>query len=231
MHLIPISSITVGERQRKEFKPEDLASLADSISRLGLIHPIILDETYNLVAGERRLRACRDNLSWTEIPADFTEELDPLTLHLIELEENTRRADLTWQEHNDAVVAYHNLRAKQEGKGWTQAKTAEALGISRATVFNHLNVASAREADPEVSSIQKFSTAINATNRKLERKRATVAQDLRNTETSIDTDSPTPAVKEKKREVPARASVQNVSFLQWAPRARAKYNLSHCDFP
>jgi len=74
MHLIPISSITVGERQRKEFKPEDLASLADSISRLGLIHPIILDETYNLVAGERRLRACRDNLSWTEIPADFTEK-------------------------------------------------------------------------------------------------------------------------------------------------------------
>ena len=63
---ISLSSILVNraERQRRELPNIDI--LADSIKRLGLIHPIVIDRDNNLVAGERRLEACR-TLGWTHI--------------------------------------------------------------------------------------------------------------------------------------------------------------------
>lgn len=63
----PISSISVGERHRRDFG--DLAGLADSISKQGLLQPIGITEDHRLVFGERRLRACRDILGWSEIEA------------------------------------------------------------------------------------------------------------------------------------------------------------------
>jgi ParB family chromosome partitioning protein len=60
-HAIAYSEITISlNRQRKEFDPEALTDLANSIGSVGLLHPIVLRETpsgFVLVAGERRLRA------------------------------------------------------------------------------------------------------------------------------------------------------------------------------
>jgi ParB family chromosome partitioning protein len=64
--VVDISSITVGERIRKEFG--DIDALAASIDELGLLHPIIIDKHHKLLAGERRLRAVK-KLGWTTIPA------------------------------------------------------------------------------------------------------------------------------------------------------------------
>jgi len=64
--VVDISSITVGERIRKEFG--DIDALAASIDELGLLHPIVIDKHHKLLAGERRLRAAQ-RLGWTTIPA------------------------------------------------------------------------------------------------------------------------------------------------------------------
>lgn len=69
---IKISHIKVGERFRKDFG--DLQGLADSIAELGQLHPIGVDSNYNLIFGERRIKACellgRDTVEGSVIHLD-----------------------------------------------------------------------------------------------------------------------------------------------------------------
>lgn len=62
---IPISDIKVGERFRKDLG--DLNPLAKSIREIGLLHPVVINENNELIAGARRLEACK-KLGWTDIP-------------------------------------------------------------------------------------------------------------------------------------------------------------------
>jgi ParB family chromosome partitioning protein len=64
---IPISRIKVGERHRRDLG--DIESLAASIADIGLLHPITVDEDGRLLAGARRLAACKQ-LDWKEIPVN-----------------------------------------------------------------------------------------------------------------------------------------------------------------
>src|SRR6478609_11757184 len=57
MDLMQVAKIRVGERSRRDLG--DIASLAKSIERLGLLHPIVITKTGELIAGERRLEAFR----------------------------------------------------------------------------------------------------------------------------------------------------------------------------
>ena len=116
------------ERQRREL--EDIDVLADSIRRLGLIHPIVVTREGVLVSGERRLTAVR-SLGWSHVTIQFQDECEPALLHAIELEENVKRAELPWQDECKAVQEYHALRASQERK-WTLDDTAAALGLDSA---------------------------------------------------------------------------------------------------
>src|ERR1035437_10329747 len=71
---IPVGEIRANHYQpRKEFKPEELRELRESIKAAGLLQPITVRQVtgqtgYELVAGERRLRAIRE-LGWARIPA------------------------------------------------------------------------------------------------------------------------------------------------------------------
>ena len=69
---IKISHIKVGDRFRKDFG--DLQGLADSIAELGQLHPIGVDSNYNLIFGERRIKACellgRDTVEGSVIHLD-----------------------------------------------------------------------------------------------------------------------------------------------------------------
>ncbi|MDP9355970.1 MAG: ParB N-terminal domain-containing protein [Chloroflexota bacterium] len=98
---LPIDAIKVENRRREEFG--DLAGLAESISRLGLLHPIVVDDDGRLIAGERRLRACRE-LGFLEIEARRWGSLSDAERDEIELEENVRRKDLTPYERSKATV-------------------------------------------------------------------------------------------------------------------------------
>lgn len=98
---IGIYEIKVGTRRREQFG--DIAELAASIAKHGLIQPIVIDAKDNLVAGERRLRACRE-LEWTEVSVRRLGDLTPIELREIELEENLRRKDLTAAEKSKLMV-------------------------------------------------------------------------------------------------------------------------------
>lgn len=70
----PVASIIVGKRIRQDM--QDLDALAQSIAEIGLLQPIVVSQHDELLAGERRLRACRDILGWTEIPVRIVEVED-----------------------------------------------------------------------------------------------------------------------------------------------------------
>lgn len=110
VELVFIEDIKVSNRRREDFG--DIEGLAESISRFGLLHPITLDGDNNLVAGERRLRACRDLLGWKEIDARLYSELTEDERREIELEENTRRKDLTPFEASRNLAELADTAAK-----------------------------------------------------------------------------------------------------------------------
>lgn len=111
---VSIASINVGERRRED--KGNIEELASSIKKYGLLHPIVIDEDGHLVAGERRLLACK-SLGWSEVEVQSLGELSETELREIELEENLRRKDLTAYERSRTLVQYVETvkeAAKQE---------------------------------------------------------------------------------------------------------------------
>lgn len=98
---ILIPDVIVGERRRQDLG--DLDGLAESIDKYGLLHPIVIDSSNTLVAGERRLRAC-EQLGWREIDAKALGDLTDSGRREIELEENLRRKDLTEFEQSRILL-------------------------------------------------------------------------------------------------------------------------------
>jgi ParB family chromosome partitioning protein len=122
---------------RKEFRAEELAELESSLRASGLLQPITVRPAtsgtgYELVAGERRLRAAT-RLGWTEIPA-VVKELDDRTLLTLALVENLQRADLNPIEEAEG---YQRLIAEFS---LTQQQVAEVIGKDRSTVANLLRL-------------------------------------------------------------------------------------------
>jgi len=128
--LIPLTQISIAQnRQRREFKPDSINELADSIVTNGLLQCPVLridGDQFILVAGERRLRAMTDLhelgrpfmynghvVPEGQIPFTTLGRLDPLEAWEAELEENIRRVDLTWQEKAQATAALMELRSAQ----------------------------------------------------------------------------------------------------------------------
>jgi DNA modification methylase len=126
---IPTTSLLIlPDRQRKDFGEAELIELASSIHRHGLFHAIqVRQDGLTLVSGERRYQAITKHLyplgkTFTyageavppgHIPIIPVSTDDPLALEEIELDENFRRKDLTWQEHAAATARLHSLRQAQ----------------------------------------------------------------------------------------------------------------------
>ncbi len=89
---MPVSSIAIGERHRRDLG--DIAGLAESIQRIGLLHPIAVTPDGRLIAGERRLEAVR-SLGGADIPVHVV-ALDEILLG--ESAENFHRKDWTPSE-------------------------------------------------------------------------------------------------------------------------------------
>ncbi len=95
---IAVNHISVEKEERIRQDQGDIQALAESIRKVGLLNPIIVDEKYRLVAGFRRLIACRV-LGWEEIEArvvPFGEDL--LRKFDAEVDENLSRKDFTAEE-------------------------------------------------------------------------------------------------------------------------------------
>ncbi len=123
---------------RKEFDPEELQDLQESIRTNGLLQPLVVRPdpeekgAFQLVAGERRLRAIT-NLGWEDVPA-VVREVDDQTLLVLALVENIQRAELGPLEEAEGY------RSLVDEFGLTQAEVAEAVGKSRSTVTNTLRL-------------------------------------------------------------------------------------------
>lgn len=104
-----ISEIKVGERYRK--KLGDLTDLAESMQRLGLLHPIGVTPGGHLVFGERRLRAAQ-SLGWEEIAARVV-DVDAL---IAERDENFARLDFTPSEKVSIAAAIQARIGSRQGQ-------------------------------------------------------------------------------------------------------------------
>ncbi len=200
MQTLSLRDIVIpSNRQRRDFDPLAIADLATSIRTHGLLHAItVRNDGHTLVAGERRLKAIATltanyNYGEVEIPLGQVPivrlcELDPLTLREVELEENTIRLDLTWQERDAAVAELHALRtaqAAERGETHTKARTVQELmgrpastGEAAALVSNAILVSSHLD-DPDVAKAKTRKEALNIIKKKLtETHNATLAAKL-----------------------------------------------------
>ena len=138
LRTIALSQIRPNPLQpRKEFKPEDLADLESSLRVNGLLQPITVRPSprgtgYELIAGERRLRAAQ-GLGWAEIPAIVRDVDDRLLLSLA-LVENLQRADLNPIEEAEG---YQHLIKEFS---LTQQEVADVVGKDRSTIANTLRL-------------------------------------------------------------------------------------------
>lgn len=107
--IIPISKIIVKDRIRKDYG--DIKELANDIRDNGLINPPVINKDYVLLAGERRLRACK-SLGWKQIPVTMMDTRDAEHELNIEISENDVRKDFSKAERVDYMKRL--LRIEQE---------------------------------------------------------------------------------------------------------------------
>lgn len=233
--LVEIDSIVINrdERQRKDIVTDDLE---DSLARRGQLQPIVITRDLVLVAGERRTTAAK-KLGWTHLKAVFTDEIDPGELQALELEENIKRLDLPWRDNCLAVLTYHEYRSANSSE-WTNQATAEALGLSKATVSDQLAVArEIRKGNSMVKDAPKMSTAVGIVRRSNERKEAAETSQLLSmvSKPAVSTSSPEEALTAsilEDLEASGTGYILNENFTQWAMEySGPKFNLIHCDFP
>lgn len=134
---LKISEIEPNRSQpRKEFDEKALSELAESISKHGLLQPLLVRPLplggYQIVAGERRYRACR-MAGITEVPVIIRELGDTETME-IALIENLQREDLTPIEE---ALGYQVLIDEH---GFSQEEVAQSVGKSRPAIANSLRL-------------------------------------------------------------------------------------------
>lgn len=138
--LLPISAIAPNPFQpRREFAETELSELAASIRENGLLQPLVVRPRpgegvvqWELVAGERRWRACT-RLGWKEVPA-VVRDVDDRTLLVLAMVENLQRAGLSPLEEADGY------RRLGEEFSLSQQQIAELVGKERSTVANALRL-------------------------------------------------------------------------------------------
>lgn len=146
--LIPIQSIKPNPHQpRRTFSDASLKELSESIRTNGIIQPLVVrkaepgngggggggaDRSYELIAGERRLRASK-LAGLTEVPC-FVKDVDELTQAQLALVENIQREDL------NPVERAEGYRTLMSQLGLTQAELATRLGEDRSTIANFVRL-------------------------------------------------------------------------------------------
>ncbi len=232
--LYPITEITVNREERHRTVVDDLEGLKQSIATVGLLNPIIIDRDGTLIAGERRYNACLQ-LGLTSIPVQFRDDLPRLAREQIELDENIKRKQLSWEDEARAVLRFYEI-GRELNPEWSFDKTANELGMSQTQVIRQVHVGQALiEGDPQVCGADRFSVAYgilerrsarasdaeeNALNELLERPAPEVAGELAN------------EVEDEPQAVATRTPVKCTDFTEWVMGYRgAKFNFIHCDFP
>jgi site-specific DNA-methyltransferase (adenine-specific) len=194
MLIVPRKCLTINARQRKEITRSRLLELKDSILENSLLHAPVAQQTgpdtYDLVAGERRVRAIdliaedgkafifdRSAIRPGQIPLMLlSEAINAIKLQEIELAENVDRDDLPWQDRIAALAYIHNMRRK-ENPDQTIADTARAIiaentrelagaqgGLAESTMLRNIKQATIINEHLEKPEIAKARNATEAFN-------------------------------------------------------------------
>lgn len=147
--------VTRESRQRRIISTD---GLKDSIANVGILNPIIIRRTGEVVAGERRW-TCAKELSLSHVPVRYIDELDEQELQIVELEENLKRQDLHWKDEVQATARLHAAYCLQD-PSWTMLRTAGALSIQNGHLSRILRVA--RDINsPKIAQATGLMTAYN----------------------------------------------------------------------
>lgn len=141
------------DQPRKDFDDTKILALGDSIKELGLLQPIVLKRKgsyYEIIAGERRWRACKE-VGLKKIPS-IIKDVDEFTVAQLSLVENIQREDLNSIEE---AAAYHKLIDEFK---ITQDSLSKIVGKSRSYITNTIRLLKLEEfiqlgiADNTISS-------------------------------------------------------------------------------
>ena len=179
---IAIAAVKVENRQRTEHDPSRHQELLGSIESLGLLHPPVLrlrGDAYVLVAGERRLRAMADLHELSRgfnfegdvvppglIPYTLLSDMDELSAMEAELDENIKRADLSWQDRCTALDKLEQLRAKQAVARGTPPPTPASIALETRGSSAGSNTDTVRK---QLILADRKSTRLNSSHLKLSR--------------------------------------------------------------
>jgi len=190
MDAIPLDNIIVEDRIRIDYG--DLDGLKESLRQHGTIHPICIEPQppfYRLIAGGRRLRALKElghqyiYHGSTYEPARpgyvLGRELSEEQLAELELEENLRRKQMSWQEECLSVAKVHRLRVVRgnpDGGRWTREQTGRLMGISLGSVSNMLWVSD--QLSNRASPLWQMDGIVEALQWKLQHQQAELEAEL-----------------------------------------------------
>ena len=156
-----ISTITIVDRARKELK--NIKQLKDDIAKQGQLVPILITEEGRLIAGERRLTACKE-LNQDTIICRIMPDLATDDLLEIELMENVSRDDFLWHEELELKAKLHNYwkeQAEKENIKWGYRETAQKLSCGISSLSTDLTLYSGISLVPELKDCDTKSQARN----------------------------------------------------------------------
>lgn len=161
---LPLNAITVPERFRKDYG--DLSLLKDSISRYGLIQPIVITQDRMLIAGGRRYRA-HCELGLANIDVVYKETLSESERLDMEALENIARKSFSWQEECIAIARIHRQRQQEaalQSETWNTRLACELFGMGKGTLDYVLIVAKKLEAELGIEESKRKYHSYNSCN-------------------------------------------------------------------
>lgn len=180
MHLLRLSDIQIPKgRQRQQFDEEEILDLAESIERNGLINALTISDGNILRAGERRFRAIQHLESFGKsysyagnfvprgmVPTVNLGELSEIQRFEVELDENIKRKDLTFQERALALKRRQELLALQsDGIPPTSADITEHVygtrGGGQSTMVRKSLIVAEHLDKPEIQRAKTLDEAFN----------------------------------------------------------------------
>ena len=168
---IPIAQITFGHRHRKDMG--DLHALGDSINQLGLLQPIGVTSTMQLVWGERRLKACQ-MLGWQEIEAVVDPSLDDI-LRAMQAEEDENKCRLPFSQSERVAIAEH-IQSVERQRAEERKREGQRMGGKMRHGQLGADSAPPKDADSAGKTRDKVAAAVGMSHDTLTKARKVVAQ-------------------------------------------------------
>lgn len=220
--LVNIGKVTVGKRIRKDYG--DITSLADDIEDRGLINPPVVTPDYELIAGERRLRALK-KLDYKQIEVRVMSVEDYEHQLKIEISENEERKEFTYSEKMDYAKQLERIEAKKakerqlkgtnlmdpgpQGKGTTRDIVGEAVGFGSGRtygrakyIYENADEETIKKVDTGEKSIRKTYDELRPAKKKVEVPDMKIPEKLDEPQVKGER---TPVKRDRREEINARA--------------------------